>query len=121
MTLATHILTIALSFCVVLLVIVLLRRNMLREKYVVIWLVTGLSAVIASIWPSLVSSLSRFLGFGVPSNFLFLINGVLLLLISIQLSAEISILEHQTELLAEEVALIKLRIQVVEDHCGEAE
>ena len=88
----------------------MLRRRKLREKYVALWIVVGLAATVLSIWPALLVSISNALGFQVPSNFLFFVDGLLLLLVSIQLSAEVSKLEDRTEVIAQELAIISMRL-----------
>jgi hypothetical protein len=110
MSTATHFLAIILSILVLLGIFHLLRTRRLREKYAALWIVIGFGAFIVSIWPSLLSNVANGLGFKIPSNFLFFVNGVLLLLISIQLSVEVSRLEIRTERLAEELAILKASI-----------
>ena len=102
-------LSILLSLGLLGLIASMLRRRKLREKYVALWIVVGLAATVLSIWPAALVSLSDSLGFQVPSNFLFFVDGLLLLLVSIQLSAEVSKLEDRTEVIAQELAIISMR------------
>lgn len=88
----------------------LLRRGVLREKYAVLWLlVSGVSLVLA-LFPALVQWLSAALGVQTPSNLLFFVTVVLLVLVSVQLSYELSRHEMRIRRLAEEIALLQREI-----------
>jgi hypothetical protein len=91
-------------------VIAMLRRGILREKYAVLWLVVSLSLLVMAIAPTILEHAARLLGIVVPSNLLFLLSGVVLLLVSVQLSYEVSRLESRVRRLAEEVAVLSERI-----------
>lgn len=97
----------------------LLRRRHLREKYAALWIVVGLLLLILAAVPDLLSALARVLGFAVPANLLFLGGGVLLITISMQLSAEIGRLESESQRLAEELALLKMRVDDLTSPPGE--
>ena len=92
------------------LMVELLRRRQLREKYAALWLLVGLGVLVLVIAPGLLTWVSEALGFEVPSNFLFFIALTLLLTVTVHLSWELSRVEEETRELAEEVALIKLRL-----------
>ena len=89
----------------------MLRRQRLREKYALIWVVVALGTVLLVVFPSLLTRASNLLGVQVPANLLFFAASMLLLLLSIQFSYEIGRLEDRTRTLAEEVALLTLRIE----------
>ena len=94
----------------------MLRRQRLREKYALIWVVVALSTVVLVVFPGLLTRASDLVGVQVPANLLFFAASMLLLLLSIQFSYEIGRLEDRTRTLAEEVALLTLRIdQLVAD------
>ena len=94
----------------------MLRRQRLREKYAVIWVVVVAATLTLAIFPGVLSWAADLLGVQVPSNLLFFGAIMLLLVISIQLSYEIGRLEERTRTLAEEVALLRLQD---ESHRGE--
>ena len=89
----------------------MLRRQRLREKYALIWVVVALSTVLLVIFPGLLTRASDLLGVQVPANLLFFAASMMLLLLSIQFSYEIGRLEDRTRTLAEEVALLTLRLE----------
>jgi len=83
----------------------LLRRGVLRENYAVLWLFVGFLALAASIYPKILELLSRVLGVATPVNLLFFATIVLLILVAVQLSYELSRHEARIRRLAEELAL----------------
>lgn len=87
----------------------MLRRQRLREKYAVIWVVVVGATVTLAIFPGILVWSAGVLGVQVPANLLFFGAIMLLLVISIQLSYEIGRLEERTRTLAEEVALLRLQ------------
>jgi len=94
-------------------VVEMLRRGILREKYAALWLfVTGGLLVVAA-FPRLLSWAASSVGIAVPANLLFFVSGIVLLLVSVQLSYEVSRLEARTRRLAEEVALLRDAVEGV--------
>lgn len=102
----------ALAVCVLLLgsLAWLLRSRRLREKYAAIWILLSLAVVTLGAFPGLLFGLARWVGVETPSNLLFAASLVVLLLVCIQLSTEISQLEEETRTIAEEVALLNRRV-----------
>lgn len=91
-------------------VIDLLRRGVLREKYAVLWLFLSGAALLLAIFPAVLVWLTGVLGVAEPVNLLFFVTIVLLVLVSIQLSYELSRHEARIRRLAEEVALLQEEI-----------
>jgi len=91
-------------------VVELLRRGVLREKFAALWLLVSAAILVMAIFPATLTSLADLLGVEVPSNLLFLMGGVLLLLVSVQLSHEVSRVEARTRRLAEEIALLRYEL-----------
>ena len=99
-------------FALVLVVIVLatilqlLRTRRLREKYATAWLTVAAVVIVLAIFPGLLAELASLVGVATPVNLLFALGGVVLLVVAIQFSVEISALEAETRTLAEDLALI---------------
>ena len=93
----------------------MLRRQRLREKYALIWFVVAMCTVLLVVFPSLLNRASALVGVQVPSNLLFFAASMLLLLLSIQFSYEIGRLEDRTRTLAEEIALLSLKLEQLTD------
>ena len=97
----------------------LLRRGVLREKYAVLWLLFSAAALFFSIFPGALVWLSSTIGVAEPVNLLFFLTVVLLVLVAVQLSYELSRHEARIRRLAEEVALLDQQLrQVKEDRDG---
>ena len=88
----------------------LLRRGVLREKYAVLWLFVSGVALILALIPGALRWISDAVGVETPSNLLFFVTVVLLVLVSVQLSYELSRHEMRIRRLAEEVALLHRRL-----------
>ena len=88
-------------------VIEMLRRRQLREKYAVLWLLTGAATVPLAFFPGALDVVARELGVVDPPNLVLFLGIVFLLLVCVHLSWEVSRLEEETRVLAEEVALIR--------------
>lgn len=92
-------------------VISLLRSRKLREKYAGLWIMVGVAIVALSLAPGLLGALASVLGIVVPSNLLFALALLLLLGVALHLSLEISRLEDETRILAENVAILNLVVR----------
>jgi hypothetical protein len=90
----------------------MLRRRQLREKYAVLWIVVGLGAVLPlAIFPEMLNLVARNVGVENGASLVLFLGFVLLLLICTHLSWEVSQLEEETRVLAEEVALIRTQLE----------
>lgn len=85
----------------------MLRRQKLREKYAVLWIVVGIGTLLLSAFPSLLEKASGLLGIQVPANLLFIMTLVLLVGVCLHLSREQSQAEDEVRILCEEVALLR--------------
>lgn len=99
----------AVLFVVVVLVFVfeMLRRQKIREKYAVLWIIIGLATLVLAIFPDLLVWAARLAGVQVPSNLLFAIAVILLMGVTLHLSREVSAGEDEIRALAEEVAILR--------------
>ena len=92
-------------------VVEMLRRRRLRERHAMWWIAAGIFAMIISVFPQTLQWAATSLGFEVPVNLVFFVLAVLLVLVSVQLSHELSRHEMRIRRLAEEVALLRQEIQ----------
>lgn len=99
------ILAIVTSVVTLVFIVDLMRRGVLKEKYAALWLVVAGAALILSIFPGLLKWITELLGVEIPSNLLFFATIVVLVLVAVQLSYELSRHEARIRRLAEEVAL----------------
>lgn len=96
------------------LILVLLLRRQLAEKYAVLWLLVGAAILVLSLFPGLLIGLARILGVAVPSNLIFALAVLLLVGVTLHLSWELSRSESEIRRLAEEVAIIRTELDEVD-------
>jgi hypothetical protein len=89
----------------------MMRRQRLREKYAVFWAVVALLTLVVAAFPGLLGWAADLVGVEVPSNLLFFVASMLLLVVSVQHSSELGRLEERTRTLAEEVGLLRLQLE----------
>lgn len=97
----------------------LLRRRRLREKYAALWIVVAVVVLLFALVPALTTGLAELVGVTTPVNLVFFLGLLVLLVVCVQLSAEVSGLEHENQTLAEESALLRNRIERLEHHLGQ--
>lgn len=96
----------------------LLRRRRLREKYAALWIVVAVVVLIGAFFPQIPAWIAELVGVTTPVNLVFFLGLLVLLVVCVQLSGEVSGLEHENQTLAEESALLRNRIEVLERHTG---
>jgi hypothetical protein len=106
-----NLLGLAMAVAILVTLFEMLRRHRLREKYALIWFLIALAAVVVAVFPGLLGWATDLLGLSLPSNLLFFVASVVLLLLTLQHSYELGRLEERTRTLAEEVGLLRLEIQ----------
>lgn len=92
----------------------MLRRQKLREKYAILWIVVGIGTLLLSAFPSVLEKASGLLGIQVPANLLFIMTLVLLVGVCLHLSREQSQAEDEVRILCEEVAILKAEFNVLQ-------
>lgn len=108
----------ALAVGTLLLLLWLLRTRRLREKYAFLWVGLALAICVLGAFPRFLFILASLLGVQTPVNLLFAGSVVVLFLVSVQLSAEVSQLEEETRTLAEAIALLQVRVDELERKRG---
>src|SRR5437764_14182245 len=98
--------------CIVLFVVIeMMRRRKLREKYAGVWLVVAIGVVVLGFVPQAAELMARATGVVTPSNFVFLIAGVVLALVSLTLSTEVCHIAEEVGTSVEESKLMRWQIQ----------
>lgn len=105
---ATTILGIAGSGVILLTLFEMMRRHRLREKYALIWALVAIAVITVALFPVLLYRVSEAVGLAVPANLLFFSAAIVILVLTLQHSSELSRLEERTRTLAEEIALLRL-------------
>ncbi len=102
------------SIILLLVILELIRRKYLQERYSLIWIVTGGLFLLLSIRVEILKGISDFLGFSILSNALFFFGILFLVLIVLGLSVITSRLSVKNKILAQEVVLLKKRVADLE-------
>ncbi|WP_394938862.1 DUF2304 domain-containing protein [Psychromicrobium sp. YIM B11713] len=103
-----------LALLIVGVIVQMLRVKKLREKYAVLWLILGIGTAILAAFPGLLGAVSSFVGVQIPSNLLFTIGILLLVGVCLHLSWENSVVEDETRILAEEVAILRAQVEKID-------
>lgn len=111
MTVTSYIFGIVSALAILIVVIEMLRRRSLRERHAVWWLVAGILALIAGVFPSTLGWAASLIGIEVPLNLVFFVSIAILFLVCLQASSELTQLESKTRVLAERVALLELELR----------
>jgi hypothetical protein len=110
MPLTQKLFAIAISCCVLLFIIEMVRRKKLREEYSVLWLGTSVIMIILVVKYDWLIWLTEVIGAALPTTTLFLCSIVFLVLIAVQFSITLSRISNQVKNLAQENALLQARL-----------
>ncbi len=99
------------SGALLIVVVELIRRGRLKERYSILWLFAGAVLLILSSSRYLLELISRALGIFYPPSFLFLLAFFFLLLITLHFSVVISGLSEKNKKLAQELALLRQELK----------
>ncbi|MCK5512241.1 MAG: DUF2304 domain-containing protein [Thermodesulfovibrionia bacterium] len=108
-----QILSILISFTVLILVIEAIRRGLLKEKYALLWLFASIVIITLSVWRKLLDTVAFAFGFYYPPSFLFLIGLGFLLLIALHFSIIISTISERNKRLAQELGIVKTELKQI--------
>lgn len=102
------------SLIILLSVFFLVRERLLKEKYSLIWILIGLFILVVSLFRDLLEGFSHFIGVYYPPSAFFslLIAGAYLLLLN--MSVSISNLKAQNKAVAQELGLLRLKLEELE-------
>jgi hypothetical protein len=100
------------SLVLVLVVFELIRSRRLRERYALLWLVTGVVLVVLSAWRGGLNTMAGWLGVrGYPPAVLFAVGLMFVILVLLHYSTVISRLTDQNVVLAQRLALLEARLR----------
>ena len=99
------------SGSVFVIVIELIRRGRLKERYSLLWLCASALLLILSLSREILEYLSHAMGIYYPPSLLFLLAFLFLLLITLHFSVVLSDLSDKNKKLAQELALLRHDIQ----------
>jgi hypothetical protein len=112
---------IVVSIVFILIVLDMVRRRRLRERYSLIWLFAVVAMTILVVWERLLLSITSLIGATDPSSTLFLFGILFAVVILLHLSNKVSDFSTQLRILAKEVAMLNARLSEVRGAHGTRE
>ena len=110
-----QIIAITVSLAIFIIVIELIRRNHLKERYSLIWLAAATFLMVFSVWRKLLDFLALRIGIFYPPSFLFLLAIVFLVLLLLHFSIIVSALSENNKRLAQELGILKTTFKALKD------
>lgn len=114
-----RVIAVAISGGVLLLILELVRRKRLTERYALLWLFSGVVLLVLAAWPGLLSTISFAIGIHYPPSLLFAVAAGFELLLLLHFSLSISRLSDQNKVLAQRVGLLQHRLDDQERRLAE--
>ena len=109
------------SVVLLLVVLEMVRRRRLMERYALLWLLSALVLLALASWSGALASISKAIGVIYPPNALFFIAFGFVLVLLLHFSAAVSRLSDQTKVLAQRLALLDERLRQQEGTAGDGE
>jgi hypothetical protein len=104
------------SLLLLLVVFELIRSRRLRERYALLWLLTGVVLLVLSVWRDGLNTIAGWFGIsGYPPAILFAVAILFILLVLLHYSTVISRLSDESMILAQRVALLEERLREERD------
>ncbi len=95
-------------------IIELIRRNLLKERYAILWLFSAVVILVLSIWKKLLDKIAGLIGVAYPPSLLFLVAFIFFLLILLHFSIVLSTLSEKNKILAQDLALLRTKLEGVD-------
>lgn len=96
-------------------ILILLKRRKLNIKYSLVWLTTVLCMIFATLFPGIIAKIATFIGIVTPINFVFIIEGVFVLIIILSLTVIVSRQNEKIYRLVQTQAILEKKIRDIED------
>jgi hypothetical protein len=116
-----RIVALILSFGLLLVVLELVRRRRLLERYALLWLFSALALVLLTAWSDLLSVAADLIGVAYPPSALFLIAFGFVIVLLLHFSVAVSRLADQSKVLAQRLAMLEEKVARQEAARGEEE
>jgi hypothetical protein len=106
-----RIIAIVISGGLLLLILELVRRKRLMERYALLWLFSTLLLLVLSVWSGLLNSLASALGVSYPPSALFAVAFGVVLVLLVHFSLAVSHLSDQNKVLAQRLGILTRQVQ----------
>lgn len=105
-----RLMSIIISGGLLLVILELVRRKRLMERYALLWLVSTFVLLVLSVWSGLLNSLASALGVSYPPSALFAVAFGVVLVLLVHFSLAVSRLSDQNKVLAQRIGLLQQRL-----------
>jgi hypothetical protein len=103
------------SILLILIVLELIRGRRLKERYALLWLLTGVVLLVLSAWRGGLNTIAGWLGVsGYPPAILFAAATLFVIVVLLHYSTVLSRLEDEKTVLAQDLALLRQRVDELE-------
>jgi hypothetical protein len=99
------------SVVLLLVVLELIRRRRLQERYALLWLVTGGVMLALAVWRDGLGRLADVVGIAYPPSALFVLASLFILVVLLHYSTVLSRLSDENKTLAQRLALLEERLE----------
>ena len=107
---STYWLGVIFAFIVLFGIFVRMRNQGMKERYATWWLVIAIAVAVISIFPRVLEGAAHLVGVKVPLNLAFFLAGVIMLLLSLRFSVDLSQSDEERRRLAEAIAFLRAEI-----------
>ncbi|WP_455956502.1 DUF2304 family protein [Actinomyces sp.] len=107
----TYLLGLVFAIIILVMVFVKMRNSGLKERYGLWWYCIAFFTALLSIFPPILKWTAFHLGVVVPLNLGFFVAGVVLLLLSLRFSVDLSRADEDRRRLTEEAAILRLQVE----------
>ena len=94
-----------------LIVLDLVRRRRLLERYALVWLAVTVALIVLSVWGQVLDGISSLIGIAYPPTALFVIAFGFVIFLLLHFSVAVSKLSDQTRVLAQQISLLEERMR----------
>ncbi|HXW69471.1 MAG TPA: DUF2304 domain-containing protein [Dissulfurispiraceae bacterium] len=109
-----QLIAITVSLFIFIIVLELIRRSHLKERYSLIWLSATILLVVFSMWRKLLDFLALRIGIFYPPSLLFLLAIIFLVLLLLHFSVIVSSLSENNKRLAQELGILKTKFKTLQ-------
>jgi hypothetical protein len=92
-------------------IVELIRRHRLQERYALLWIVTGGVMLLLAVWRGALHAFADMLGVAYPPSALFMVAGLFVFVVLLHYSTVLSRLSEQNKTLAQKIALLEQKLR----------
>ena len=108
-----HLIAFVVALAIFLFVIDLVRRRRLTFKYAMAWLVVSAAAIFFSVFYRLLFACASWLGFELPSNFIFFALSGVFVILSLLLTVFLCQQNSRNDIMAQKIALLEFELKAL--------